>query len=413
MIDSCNKCNLSKTRKNIVNGAGSENPDIMFVGEAPGSDEDASGEPFVGQAGKMLRNLVKISKLENIRYTNIVRCRPIQLENVCGVMSITNRPPTSLEIEQCFPYLLEELQKYSPKFVIAVGNTSATSLLKYLNVSIPSHIPQVFKLSDIRSFPFKIKTEKSEFYMIPTWHPSYIIRGNYDAMEDVLDDISFAKRIMGGESLEYQTFIIKDVKHFDLMLSKLEGADIIASDVETSPDDNIIGISFSWQLNTGVYVPIKVREGADLCNFWKEQEYDFILNNLKKILDKKYSRIVWHNAKFDTQILNKNFGITFNECEDTRLMWGSLCEGRMYAPESAGKKNFKSNLGYLSRKFFPHLAHYKSRISDRFSDANPDFSQLSLDEIGYYGAMDSLVTLKLYYILKEMQTRKTAFNYFL
>jgi len=119
-IKNCAKCHLHKTRTNFVFGIGNENADIVFVGEAPGREEDLKGEPFVGEAGKLLNKiLLSVNfKREEVYIGNVLKCRPPE-----------NREPLPEEIEICQPHLLKQIEIIRPKFVCALGRVSAQTLL--------------------------------------------------------------------------------------------------------------------------------------------------------------------------------------------------------------------------------------------------------------------------------------------
>ena len=109
----CVKCpHLVKSRKNVVFGVGDINAQLMFVGEAPGADEDAQGEPFVGAAGQLLTRIIKAMGLsrENVYIANILKCRPDTPGQAYG-----NRKPTGDEMKTCLPYLLEQIDLIRPK----------------------------------------------------------------------------------------------------------------------------------------------------------------------------------------------------------------------------------------------------------------------------------------------------------
>ena len=119
-VISCTKCNLSKTRTNAVPGKGNLKADILFIGEAPGRNEDLKGEPFVGSAGNILSEALASSGLsrDDVYITNVVKCRPPN-----------NRIPLQDEKESCQPYLSKELEIIKPKIICIMGNTAYGSLL--------------------------------------------------------------------------------------------------------------------------------------------------------------------------------------------------------------------------------------------------------------------------------------------
>jgi len=119
--DECTKCDLHKTRTNVVFGVGNRNAEVMFVGEGPGESEDIKGEPFVGRAGKLLDDMLKIidlSRKENIFIANIVKCRPPG-----------NRDPQSTERELCMDWLRAQFVLIKPKIVVCLGRIAATEMI--------------------------------------------------------------------------------------------------------------------------------------------------------------------------------------------------------------------------------------------------------------------------------------------
>ena len=119
-VISCVKCNLSKTRTNAVPGKGNLKAEVLFIGEAPGRNEDLKGEPFVGSAGNILSEALASAGLsrDDVYITNVVKCRPPN-----------NRIPLQEEKESCQPYLSKELQIIKPKIICIMGNTAYGSLL--------------------------------------------------------------------------------------------------------------------------------------------------------------------------------------------------------------------------------------------------------------------------------------------
>lgn len=119
-ICQCLKCPLGHTRINFVFGVGNPNADVMFIGEAPGADEDAQGEPFVGKAGQLLNKIIEAvgMKRQDVYICNILKCRPPN-----------NRDPEPTEMETCSPYLIKQIELVKPKFIICLGRVSAQWLL--------------------------------------------------------------------------------------------------------------------------------------------------------------------------------------------------------------------------------------------------------------------------------------------
>lgn len=121
MVLNCQKCALAKSRTNVVFGAGNRNADLLFVGEAPGQQEDLQGIPFVGRAGQLLDKILAAIQLERkeVYIANILKCRPPN-----------NRTPNSEEIEKCEPYLLNQIDLIKPAVIVCLGLTAARTLLR-------------------------------------------------------------------------------------------------------------------------------------------------------------------------------------------------------------------------------------------------------------------------------------------
>ncbi len=172
ICQNCTLCNLSKTRTNVVFGEGDPKAKIMFIGEGPGETEDKTGHPFVGRAGKLLTKIIENVlelKRENVYIANIVKCRPPY-----------NRVPTIEEAESCKPYLLKQIEIISPKLLICLGKSAFMYLL---NTDTP--------ISRVRGQIFDFKGKK----VIPTYHPSYLLR-NPSAKKDAYKDFLFIKKLM-------------------------------------------------------------------------------------------------------------------------------------------------------------------------------------------------------------------------
>ena len=120
-IKNCLNCSLGKTRTNFVFGSGNPNSNIVFVGEAPGKNEDLEGKPFVGRSGKLLDKILHAINLSrnDVYILNVIKCKPPE-----------NRNPNAQEIEECEPYLKEQLNIIKPKLIVALGRVSAMTLLQ-------------------------------------------------------------------------------------------------------------------------------------------------------------------------------------------------------------------------------------------------------------------------------------------
>lgn len=167
-IGDCRRCKLCSTRKNIVFGTGSPHAALMFVGEAPGADEDAQGQPFVGRAGQLLTKMIEAMGLsrETVYIANIIKCRPPE-----------NRNPQPDEIAACSPFLLKQIEAIRPKVICALGTFSAQTLLETQQ-----------KISALRGKFHDYHGVK----LLPTFHPAYLLR-NPNEKKTVWEDL---KKIM-------------------------------------------------------------------------------------------------------------------------------------------------------------------------------------------------------------------------
>jgi DNA polymerase len=148
----CRKCTLCETRTNVVFGGGNEQAEVMFVGEGPGEQEDLTGQPFVGRAGKLLDDMLSIIDLDrtNIYIANMVKCRPPQ-----------NRDPLGVEKDACMDWLREQTRLISPKIIICLGRIAAMSLIR-----------EDFKIS----IEHGQWTEKNGVRMMALYHPAALLR---------------------------------------------------------------------------------------------------------------------------------------------------------------------------------------------------------------------------------------------
>lgn len=170
----CQKCPLCQTRTKIVFGVGDPEADLVFVGEAPGRDEDLQGEPFVGKAGQLLDRILGAIHLsrDEVYICNVLKCRPPN-----------NRTPSAQEIETCFPYLEKQLEMIHPRLIVALGATAARVLL-----------PGKASLGQLRSKLWKWK----EYDLVVTYHPAALLR-NPQLKRPAWEDFQWIQRLLGGE----------------------------------------------------------------------------------------------------------------------------------------------------------------------------------------------------------------------
>ena len=164
----CTRCRLAGTRTNVVFGVGDPNADLMFIGEAPGRDEDEKGEPFVGRAGQLLTDIIKAMKLtrEQVYIANVIKCRPPE-----------NRNPEADELDACRPFIRRQVELIKPRVIVTLGRFGLQSLTE-----------KSYGISAVRGQWLDYNGIK----LMPTYHPAYLLR-NPAAKKDVWADM---KKVM-------------------------------------------------------------------------------------------------------------------------------------------------------------------------------------------------------------------------
>jgi uracil-DNA glycosylase family 4 len=177
LLKGCERCPLYQGRTNIVFGEGNPKPELVFIGEGPGRNEDESGRPFVGRGGQLLEKMIEAmgpngKKLERsmVYIANVVKCRPPD-----------NRAPFPEEAEQCMTFLEAQLRILNPKVVVTLGKTATQTLLK-------TDQP----LSELRGKWVKM----GSYLLVPSYHPAYLLR-NPPAKKEAWEDLKVAKRLLG------------------------------------------------------------------------------------------------------------------------------------------------------------------------------------------------------------------------
>jgi uracil-DNA glycosylase family 4 len=163
-LGDCRRCKLHRTRRTIVFGEGNGKAKLMLIGEGPGYDEDVQGRPFVGKAGQLLTKIIQSIQLqrEEVYIANVIKCRPPG-----------NRNPEPDEIQNCFPFLLKQINAIQPKIICALGTFAAQTLLK-TDAKITALRGKLYDLSGIK--------------VIPTFHPAFLLR-NPERKKEVWEDM--------------------------------------------------------------------------------------------------------------------------------------------------------------------------------------------------------------------------------
>jgi DNA polymerase len=173
-LGECFRCQLGKTRTNLVFGVGNPGARLVFVGEAPGRDEDLQGEPFVGEAGQLLTKIIQAMGFsrDEVYICNVLKCRPPN-----------NRNPLPSEIEQCHPFMLRQVKAIGPEAIVALGTFAAQILLR------------------TREPISKLRGRFHDYHgipLMPTFHPAFLLR-NANMKREVWEDMQQVMRLLGKE----------------------------------------------------------------------------------------------------------------------------------------------------------------------------------------------------------------------
>lgn len=338
-VTECTHCPaLVKTRKCIVNGSGPPDAKIAFVGEGPGQVEDEKRRPFVGKAGRVLKVIQWAAGIDQrkVFYANATRCWG-------------KRNPTPREVDACHEYLIEELRELNPTVIVSLGGPSLRSLYR----------PNV-NVSDVMGFTL-YHSELPGIPIIPTYHPSYIMRGHWGEAGLVLAHFRKAKRIAdaGGTEEKLGSYMgITTLEELHALRDYLLGPDVefISLDTETTGlswmEAELLCISFSGEPGVGYSVPLlhrgepfepeqgrrrKKEVDYHIEPFWSEKEFPTVLAILDDILGSDKPK-AGQNIEFDIRMLERRpdepacraktaFGFLVNNVEyDTRVLSSLLFE---------------------------------------------------------------------------------------
>ncbi len=174
-LGECTRCHLHKTRTNLVFGAGNPEAKVMFVGEAPGADEDAQGVPFVGRAGQLLNRVLEMIGMprEEVYIANILKCRPPN-----------NRTPAPEEIAGCMPFLLRQIEAIKPTVICALGAVAMNALMG-----------RKMPITKVRGTTLKTP---HGYTLVPTFHPAYLLR-NPNEKKKFIQDLQMVKGMCQDE----------------------------------------------------------------------------------------------------------------------------------------------------------------------------------------------------------------------
>lgn len=391
----CSKCTLCKIRNSVVESYVSEKTKILFIIDVPSEGADKRGDSFLsGGTGQVFNNLLYSAGLsstdDTIGITYAVRCRPNETDPIKIKQGKKIRTIKDTELNSCSEYLIEEIKSLPQlSLIVCLGATSSKAILGSTGVTFES---------------LKGKFFNSDYgKVLVTSHPSRLLytvsaKEKAELLYEMETDFKKISNLLTGkvtEKIKQDTSykVIRNMEQAKWLFDKLLKEPLFTFDLETSSLDfissEILCISFSWKEKTGYVLPF-FKQG--LIHFWNEEDFNFIYENLKIVMENTETKKVAHNGKFDMQHL-RAFGIYVqNFYADTMLMHFCLNE------------NEKHGLKELSWAF-TDMGGYDDALEDlRKSIAkqhglpfsNLSYSCLPEEDLWQYAAADTDATLRLF-----------------
>lgn len=342
---SCTKCILHKTCMSVkVPGRGSDVPEVMFIGQAPGREEDERGKCFVGPAGQLLLQAIKEYTLKPAYLTNAVKCFPPG-----------DRDPKKEEILACRPYLEEEIRRLKPSLIVLLGNIPLKAMLG---------------LSGITNYSGRVIEQDGQRYF-PLLHPSYILRypQNQAQFENHLKEL---RRVLHKEK-------VKDVETVQMSVSEaidfIGSSELLAFDYETTGiTPHSVGKVRCLGLSDG-----KIAGWVDASEpGFEELAKDFLLGPITKIS---------HNSVFERRCSKENFGVY-----PLRLKWDT------YAMHFLIDENSSHQLEVLAGRY---LDAPQYDIAYEMEQSGQTYATIPMEKLGPYCAKDTLYTYQLHEIFRK------------
>jgi len=387
-----------------VNGRGDEHADIMVIGEAPGQDEDIVGKPFAGDSGKLLAYMLVEAGIEpsSVYLSNAVRCRPPG-----------NRKPKTSEIKACRDYLFAEIAQVKPRVLLTVGATALEALYKKA------------KLADVAG---QILTQPTlGLPIIPTYHPAWLMRGNWTKTEIVIANIAKAKRIVDGtiavqdlDEARQNAKVIRTVEQVEALADFLlsDEIEVVTTDSETTGlswlDDEVLCVSFSAlykgmaPIRAGVTVPLhrtdkslwpmgkngKPKIPSDwrqghVLPYWSPEDETKVVAALGRIFDSGKA-IAIQNASFDIRMFERDKKKDMDLAQDLRVAYGWHIGNLRYDTmlfQRVVNESLPANESMLLN-FYSDLPYYETEVREQSQDKHR--MDLADNEVVWsYAALDS------------------------
>lgn len=378
MHENCERCKLYQGCKTpFMKSSGSDDPLVLVVGEAPGATEDDKGVPFVGQSGQLLRELLEDSGFDvdqDVRFTNVVRCRP------------PDNKISKRAINYCKHFALDDIEHYDPKLVLLMGNSPLNAVLGQSSITNWNGVV----------------IERDDRTYVPLFHPAYIMR-NQAVMGEWIDGMEEAAKALVTDSKDdsfekVYPLTIEEVYEMEDYLAQYE---VISYDDETGHLDpfneinKLVCASFAAGDKTFA-VPVAHDDAL-----WDKDEEELVADAFHRILNRDGAKIVGHNIKFDQLHTRKELGIEFTSYGDTMLL-SHMIDSRK------GIHGLKRLAGlHLGMYDYDEpLEFYKRAHHECDPNRGGSYANFPLDVLLPYAALDTEATLKLFFLLYEKLSKK-------
>ena len=372
-LTNCGECSLYQEKSyHPHNYWGNLNqPDVLFIGEAPGKTEQETGLAFQGRAGKLLQKTLKEIGIDNFAIANVVACRP---EGLNAYGKVVDRKPTSTEIRHCGENFDAIINHIKPRYIAALGAT-ACSRLKVKG-----------GITSVRG----VMSETPYGQVLPIFHPAYILRSPNFKVE-FKQDLNLLKNFIDGKvdikKPQGDYIIIEDPTEMEALEKDMASRKAFSFDIETDGlrfyKDTIMGIGFCNRVGQAYYVPL--HKSVSKEPYWGEHQTD-VISALKRIMTNPVKKMA-HNGKFDVKFIDYQWGIrTKNFAVDTMLLHYILDENRPHG--------LKSLAGF----YFPEMKDYDKYLREALTIKDFDeesFGNVPVDILGPYCAMDCETTYRL------------------
>jgi DNA polymerase-1 len=377
-LSNCFKCSLYRpVSYNPHNYWGTlKNPDVLFIGEAPGKTEKETGKAFQGRAGRLLQDSLRKVGIESFAIANVVACRPEAIDPKYG--KIKDRKPTATEIRHCGENLDAIIAQVNPRYIAALGATAMNRMKITGGITVNRGI--------------MVETEYGQ--VIPIFHPAYILRAPNFITEFEADLKTLKGFISGNQDIKKPQgdyIVIEDSTEVEELEKILSSRKAFSFDIETDGltffKDKIMGIGFCNKVGIAYYVPLLKSVSKEPV--WGDHQSS-VIESLKRIMTNPAKKIA-HNGKFDIKFIQHHWNIEVNNFwVDTMLLHYVLDENKPHG------------LKELAGFYFPEMRNYNQALRTALTVkdfGDESFGNVPLEILGPYCAMDCESTYRLAKVL--------------